>query len=161
MALLYLGGQMKKVTKLIHEADHSPGRQWSLFSHRVSVRQSVTKLQNQATITSGLDCGLAKWIIDDSCLFIYCLQVSVTKASLNVIRFLMLFMYYKYVMPSESKYTLFTVYYILTTLFTSEIVLRYFDNSSFYGYDFTSTTKFLVLIRVENITSIIWKSCKN
>ena len=33
-----------------------------------SVRPSVPKLQNQATITAGRDCGLAEWIIDDSCL---------------------------------------------------------------------------------------------
>ena len=33
-----------------------------------SVRLSVSKLQNQATITAGRDCGLAEWIIDDSCL---------------------------------------------------------------------------------------------
>ena len=37
-----------------------------------SVRPSVPKLQNQATITAGRDCGLAEWIIDDSCLlFLY------------------------------------------------------------------------------------------
>ena len=33
-----------------------------------SVRPSVPKLQNQATITAGRDCGLTEWIIDDSCL---------------------------------------------------------------------------------------------
>ena len=33
-----------------------------------SVRPFGTKLQNPATITAGRDCGLAKWIIDDSCL---------------------------------------------------------------------------------------------
>ena len=33
--------------------------------HRVSVRP---KTSNQATITAGRDCGLAEWIIDDSCL---------------------------------------------------------------------------------------------
>ena len=37
-------------------------------SVRPSVRPSVPKLQNQATITAGQDCGLAEWIIDDSCL---------------------------------------------------------------------------------------------
>ena len=36
-----------------------------------SVRPSVPKLQNQATITGGRVCGLAKWIIDDSCLVFY------------------------------------------------------------------------------------------
>ena len=33
-----------------------------------SVRPSVPKLQNQATITAGRDCGQAELIIDDSCL---------------------------------------------------------------------------------------------
>ena len=33
---------------------------------------SVPKLQNQATITAGRDCGLAEWIIDDSCLVNLC-----------------------------------------------------------------------------------------
>ena len=42
-------------TQLIHEADHSPGRQWSLFSHRVSVRPSIPKLRNQATITAAAE----------------------------------------------------------------------------------------------------------
>ena len=32
---------------------------------------SVPKLQNQATITAGRDCGLAGWIIDDSCLVLF------------------------------------------------------------------------------------------
>ena len=36
-----------------------------------SVRPSVPKLQNQATLTAGRDCGLAEWIIDDSCFVIY------------------------------------------------------------------------------------------
>ena len=40
----------------------------TIFTH--VVRPSVTKLQNAATITAGRDCGLAKWIIDDSCLVI-------------------------------------------------------------------------------------------
>ena len=69
---------------LIQEADHSPGRWWSLFSHRVSVRPYIPKLQIQATITSGRDWGLAEWIIDDSCIFfplyLYCY---VTKHNLN------------------------------------------------------------------------------
>ena len=33
-----------------------------------SVRMSVPNLQNQAAITACRDCGLAEWIIDDSCL---------------------------------------------------------------------------------------------
>ena len=33
-----------------------------------SVRLSVPKLQNQATITAGWDCEQAEWIIDDFCL---------------------------------------------------------------------------------------------
>ena len=37
-----------------------------------SVRPSVLKLQNQATITAGRDCGLTEWIIDDSCLISSC-----------------------------------------------------------------------------------------
>ena len=56
---------------LIHEADHSPGRAGSDHNFHTecpSVRPSVPKLQNQVTITAGLDCGLAEWIIDDSCL---------------------------------------------------------------------------------------------
>ena len=46
----------------------------TIFTHvvRTSVRPSghpsVPKLQNQATITAGRDCGLAEWIIDHSCL---------------------------------------------------------------------------------------------
>ena len=35
-----------------------------------SVRPSVPKLQNQATITAGRHCELAEWIIDDSCLVV-------------------------------------------------------------------------------------------
>ena len=36
---------------------------------------SVPKLQNQATITAGQDCGLAEWIIDDSSLVFHLLSV--------------------------------------------------------------------------------------
>ena len=35
---------------------------------------SVTKLQNQATITAGRDYGLAEWIINDSCLVLFFLS---------------------------------------------------------------------------------------
>ena len=35
-----------------------------------SVRPSVPKLQNKATITTGRDRGLSEWIIDDTCLVI-------------------------------------------------------------------------------------------
>ena len=48
------------------------------ISHRVSVRLSVPKLQNQATITSGWDCGLAEWIIDDSCLVYHRFVIGIT-----------------------------------------------------------------------------------
>ena len=41
-----------------------------------SVLPYIPKLQNQATITAGRDCGLAEWIIDDSCLVMYCLVLS-------------------------------------------------------------------------------------
>ena len=34
------------------------------------VRPSFPKLQFQAEINAGRDCGLAEWIIDDSCLVI-------------------------------------------------------------------------------------------
>ena len=51
--------------QLIHEADHSPVV-ITIFTQ--SVRKYVPKLSNQATITAGRDCGLAEWIIDDSCL---------------------------------------------------------------------------------------------
>ena len=44
----------------------------TIFTQCSSVRPSVPKLQNQATITAGRDCELAEWIIDDSCLvFLY------------------------------------------------------------------------------------------
>ena len=36
-----------------------------------SVRPFVPKLQNQATITAGRNCGLAEWINDDSCLVVF------------------------------------------------------------------------------------------
>ena len=55
---------MIHLTVLIHEADHSHG------PFTLSVRPSVRKLQNQAKITAGRDCGLAEWIIDDSCLVV-------------------------------------------------------------------------------------------
>ena len=55
-----------------------PTHKWSLYSHMLSVRPyvllclsvhtSVPKLQYQAEITAGRDCGLAEWITDDSCL---------------------------------------------------------------------------------------------
>ena len=41
-------------------------------SVRPYVRPSVPKLQNQATITAGRFCGVAEWIIDDSCLAFTC-----------------------------------------------------------------------------------------
>ena len=40
-----------------------------VFAH--DVRTSVRKLQNQATITAGQDCGKTEWIIDDSQLFLF------------------------------------------------------------------------------------------
>ena len=46
-------------------------RQSVQTSVRPFVRTSGTKLQNPATITAGRDCGLAKWIIDDSCLVFF------------------------------------------------------------------------------------------
>ena len=54
-------------------------------------RPSIPKLQNQATITAGRDCGLAEWIIDDSCLiiFLFCVirkyEVRMGKLSENYI----------------------------------------------------------------------------
>ena len=51
---------------------------------RTYVCPSGTKLQNPATITAGRDCGLAKWIIDDSCLvFFFSIQVHVWMTSPN------------------------------------------------------------------------------
>ena len=47
-----------------------------------SVRPSVPKLQNQATITAGWDCGLAEWIIDDSC-FVNYLHLILSSISLD------------------------------------------------------------------------------
>ena len=45
-----------------------------------SIRPASPKLQNPATITTGRDCGLAKWIIDDSCLVgIYSYPPSIKK----------------------------------------------------------------------------------
>ena len=52
---------------LIHEADPQ-SRPVVITIFTKSVRPSVPKLQNQATITTGRDCGLAEWIIDESCL---------------------------------------------------------------------------------------------
>ena len=45
-----------------------PGSDHYSHTECPSVRLHVSKLQNQATLTAGRDCGLAKWIIDDSCL---------------------------------------------------------------------------------------------
>ena len=41
------------------------------YSCHESVRPSISKLQNHGTITAGWDCGLVKWIIDDSYLVLY------------------------------------------------------------------------------------------
>ena len=35
------------------------------------IRPCVPKLQNQATVTAGRVCGLAEWILDDSCLVLF------------------------------------------------------------------------------------------
>ena len=41
---------------------------WMVVITIFSVCPSVPKLENQAKITAGRDCGLAEWIVDDSCL---------------------------------------------------------------------------------------------
>ena len=47
----------------------------NIFTH--AVRPSVRpKTLNQATIPAGRDCGLAEWIIDDSCLVIFSLLLA-------------------------------------------------------------------------------------
>ena len=54
------------------------------YTSRPFVRPYVPKLQNQATIPAGRDCGLAEWIIDDSCLVQFtCLSLGIRTMSLN------------------------------------------------------------------------------
>ena len=59
-------------------------RTYVRLSVRPSFRPSVPKLQNQATITAGRDCGLAEWIIDDSCLVFCNLNNSIFYFLLNL-----------------------------------------------------------------------------
>ena len=70
--------QLEDITMFLK--DHCPicslsdprGRPQSSSDHYFHTEcLSVPKLQNQATITAGRDCGLAEWIIDDSCLYSY------------------------------------------------------------------------------------------
>ena len=44
------------------------------------VRPSVPKFQNQQASTAGRVCRLAEWIIDDSCLVLYCFQIIIMNA---------------------------------------------------------------------------------
>ena len=60
------------------------------------VRKSVPKLQNQATSTTGRDCGLAEWIIDDNCLVIFSFSVEHKISSTNQSCVFLWFMYYTF-----------------------------------------------------------------
>ena len=53
---------------------HEAGSDHYFHTECPSVRPSVRKLQNQATITAGRDCGLAEWIIDDFCLVFFVVE---------------------------------------------------------------------------------------